>query len=56
MRNGDRRKEKETYPNLVASTTGGYDEQRTDWRKRAGTMAYLMPRNWRTGMSGEETE
>jgi len=36
---------KDAYPNLVASTIGGYEEQRTDWRKRAGTSAYLIPRN-----------
>lgn len=35
----------DAYPNLVASTMGGYEEQRMDWWKRAGTLAYLMPRN-----------
>ena len=28
----------------------GYDEQRRDWRKRAGIVAYLIPKNWYMGL------
>ena len=27
-----------------------YDEQRRDWRKRAGIVAYLIPKNWYMGL------
>ena len=27
-----------------------YDEQRRDWRKRAGIVAYFIPKNWYMGL------
>ena len=34
----------------------GYDEQRRDWRKRAGIVAYLIPKNWYMGLAVDDRE
>lgn len=38
------------YPWLDASVMSEYEEQRRDWRKRAGIVAYLIPKNWYMGV------